>query len=68
MEFPDNRGSASRALAIKNKLAIADYFKKNPTALQRECALATGLSIATVENHVRDMKVNGVPDHGQDQI
>lgn len=62
MQFPDNRGAASRALAIKNKLAIADFFKANPTALQKECATATGLSIATVENHVRDMKKNGVPE------
>ena len=61
MQFPDNRGAASRALAIKNKIAIADFFKANPAALQKECAAATGLSIATVENHVRDMKKNGVP-------
>ena len=61
MQFPDNRGAASRALAIKNKIAIADFFKANPEALQKECAATTGLSIATVENHVRDMKKNGVP-------
>ena len=62
MKFPDNRGAASRALAIKNKLAIADFFKENPDALQKEAAAATGLSIVTVENHVRDMKKNGVPE------
>lgn len=62
MQFPDNRGAASRAMAIKNKIAIADFFKANPTARQKECAIKTGLSIATVENHIRDMKKNGIPE------
>ena len=71
MKFPDNRGAASRALAIKNKIAIAEFYQANPTALQKECAAATGLSIATVENHIRDMRKNGVPnrpDSGQANV
>jgi len=71
MKFPDNRGAAARALALKNKLAIADFFKENPGALQRECAVATpglmadfaGLTIWT-DAYIGDTQHLTLQEHG----
>lgn len=47
--FVDGRGKSRVELRIKNEKKILEYLKKNEQTTIIECAVATGLSYATVK-------------------
>ena len=49
----ENRGRNMIEAASENKRRVAEYFERNPEALQRECAEDLGMCARTVRKHIR---------------
>lgn len=61
MMIGDNRGQYKMKQSEENRLLIYDFFCEDESATQKECADALGLSIGTVNRHVKAIRAGWEP-------